>query len=157
MNEELPTHALYYRLVDEKPVQIPDSEYPTMEDWSIKNRRVALTFLTRDGTRFDYPEYADKDAPEGLYGLEVSTVFLGIDHNPYFLRTDNAPILFETMVLAYEKNTSDFLNLQWRYTSIEQAREGHARIVERAIQALKENNLELLEEFEQEDEEGENL
>ena len=53
-------------------------------------------------------------------GVDVSTVFLGIDHS---FGTGSPPILFETMVFGGKHN-----ELQERYSTIEQAREGHQRI-----------------------------
>lgn len=66
---------------------------------------------------------------------EVSTVFLGIDHN--FLG-QGPPLLFETMIFVrrpegrrgrrheWEENGSG----QWRWTTYEDAERGHAMIVE---------------------------
>lgn len=92
------------------------------------DRRVALTTL------------GDK--------VEVSTVFLGVDHNFY---GEGPPILFETMVfykldkpvitkLPWRKEPSVRITgtgLQVRYATWEEAEEGHARVV-----ALVEKNLE---------------
>jgi hypothetical protein len=53
-------------------------------------------------------------------GIEVSTVFLGLDHR-YTMSGD--PVLWETMVFGLEDE------IQMRYTSREDALEGHARMV----------------------------
>lgn len=56
-------------------------------------------------------------------GVEVSTVFLGLDHN-YFDK--GPPILFETMVFDdYEGGE------QWRYCTWDEAVAGHKAVVER--------------------------
>ena len=55
--------------------------------------------------------------------VQVSTVFLGIDHG---FRPSGPPVLWETMIFGGEYN-----NMQWRYTCRREARENHARIVER--------------------------
>jgi len=54
--------------------------------------------------------------------IEVSTVFLGINHN---FRYTTTPILFETMIFGGEYDRG-----QWRYTTIEKARRGHRKAVE---------------------------
>lgn len=56
---------------------------------------------------------------------QVSTVFLGIDHNFGFSGT-TAPILFETMVFEGEEADD---HLQLRYETWEQAEAGHAQVV----------------------------
>jgi len=52
---------------------------------------------------------------------EVSTVFLVIDHR---MGGDGPPVLFETMIFggAHDQET-------WRYTSWQDATEGHERVV----------------------------
>ena len=55
-------------------------------------------------------------------GEEVSTVFLGLDHNFFF---SGPPILFETLIFGGIHN-----NKMWRYSTWEQAETGHNRIVE---------------------------
>src|SRR5262245_25131897 len=83
-----------------------------------------------------------RDADEAA-GWVVSTVFLGLDHQ----WGEGPPLVFETMVFApgrYHRNrpiegsveTSDALRKQWdgaggRYSTWEEAEEGHRRIVER--------------------------
>ena len=51
----------------------------------------------------------------------VSTVWLGIDHN---YGGEGPPIIFETMVFPQHPA---MLDLQWRYSTEEQARHGHFR------------------------------
>jgi len=57
-------------------------------------------------------------------GVFVSTVLLGIDHG---WGQSHAPIIFETMVFADESGGTD--RDMERYATVEQAREGHARMV----------------------------
>jgi hypothetical protein len=56
-----------------------------------------------------------------LDGIEVSTIFLGINHSFRY----TTPILFETMIFGGEHDRA-----QWRYTTIEKARRGHRKAVE---------------------------
>lgn len=57
---------------------------------------------------------------------QVSTVWLGIDHN--FSRT-GPPVIFETMLFGplAELDLTD--RTQWRYRTLEEAQAGHERIV----------------------------
>lgn len=55
-------------------------------------------------------------------GAEVSTVWMGIDHN---FSDDGPPLIFETMVFG----DSEYAEYQWRYSTEEEAREGHERVV----------------------------
>lgn len=52
--------------------------------------------------------------------VEVSTVFLGINHN----FGDGEPILFETMI--FDETSA---NREWRYATWDEAQAGHDRIV----------------------------
>ena len=66
-----------------------------------------------------------KVAQETLFnGLDVSTIFLGIDHD---FSSGEIPILFESMV--FDKNREE-LDCQ-RYTTWEQAVNGHKELVEK--------------------------
>ena len=53
--------------------------------------------------------------------VEVSTVFLGIDHS----FGHGPPVLFETMVFGGPRNDE-----QWRYCTWDEAAAGHAAVVE---------------------------
>jgi len=89
---------LYYVLDGHTPVPEPDME--TFAIWhGTEDRRVALTVL----------------GP----GVEVSTVFLGIDHQ----FGDGPPLLFETMLF------SDYEEKEWRYSTWDEAAAGHERVV----------------------------
>lgn len=57
-------------------------------------------------------------------GEEVSTVFLGLDHQ----WGDGPALLFETMVFG-----GSFDGKQWRYSTWEEAEAGHKRMVERVM------------------------
>lgn len=61
---------------------------------------------------------------------EVSTVFLGLDHN----WGSGPPLIFETMIFG-----GKFNEYQARYSTWAEAEEGHARVVE-AIEAGKNPN-----------------
>lgn len=90
----------YYILVDREPVATED-----MSSWaagmSIDRRRVALTELGG--------------------GVEVSTVFLGIDHG----FRPGPPVLFESMVFGLDDGEQDC----WRYATWAAAEAGHEQIV----------------------------
>lgn len=72
-------------------------------------------FETAD-RRVDYTEVGS---------TEISTVFLGMDH---LFSDDGPPEVFETMIFGGPLSDS-----QWRYSTWEQAEEGHAK----AVQAVK--------------------
>lgn len=53
--------------------------------------------------------------------VEVSTVFLGLNH----AFCDGPPIVFETMIFG-----GQFHEMMWRYSTLEQAQQGHWEIVD---------------------------
>lgn len=61
-------------------------------------------------------------------GIEVSTVFIGIDHS----FGDGPPLLFETMVFG-----GPLADEQERYSTWAEAESGHAAMVERVRAALR--------------------
>jgi len=63
------------------------------------------------------------------HDVEVSTVFLGMDHG--FDKNDK-PILFETMVFGGELD-----EYMYRYSSWEDAENGHYEVVKRIKRTLK--------------------
>lgn len=70
-------------------------------------------------------EIADRDVGKTCRdGVRVSTVFLGLDHN----YGDGPPLLFETMIFGGEHDAS-----QWRYSTWEEAAEGHRAACELAF------------------------
>lgn len=59
--------------------------------------------------------------------VKISTVFLGLDHG---WRGDAAPVLFETMIFHdLPKAECDFDRDWWRYSTLAEARSGHAEVV----------------------------
>lgn len=49
--------------------------------------------------------------------VEVSTVFLGINHN---FSLDGPPLIYETMIFGGKHD-----RMQWRYSTLKEAQEGH--------------------------------
>lgn len=104
---------MFYILVDGVPQKVKDVlEYA---EWDVKNSR--------------------KIAKTEIYGLVVSTVFLGIDHN---FSGKGDPILFETMVFSETKDpkfrkmfemTEDSNFSMRRSTTVEEAKRNHAIVV----------------------------
>ena len=52
--------------------------------------------------------------------VEVSTVFLGLDHS----FGGGPPMIFETLIFGGERDGE-----MWRYSTMKQAKEGHAEVV----------------------------
>lgn len=88
----------HYKLVDKKPIPCSLEEYGYWE--SIHERRISLT---------------------NLGSVDVSTVFLGIDHQ----FGEGKPILFETCIFGGEREGEIT-----RYHTYDEALEGHKKIVE---------------------------
>lgn len=62
-------------------------------------------------------------ARDEVEGCVVSTVFLGLDHS--FGPPGTTPILWETMIFGGPMDSQ-----MWRYTSVDDARAGHAAALE---------------------------
>lgn len=60
-------------------------------------------------------------AKDHIEGIEISTVFLGVDHN----YSGGAPVLFETMIFGGELDQEC-----WRYNTWKEAIEGHKNAAE---------------------------
>ena len=62
-----------------------------------------------------------------MCGYLVSTVYLGIDHG---FNDEEPPLIFETMVFGQDERTekTDLHNYQYRYFTLEEAKEGHQEI-----------------------------
>ena len=60
--------------------------------------------------------------------VQVSTVFLGIDRQ----FGEGPPLLFETMIFGGSLDEN-----QWRYSTIAEAKEGHAAAVAKVIEAIR--------------------
>lgn len=91
----------HYILAGKVPVHV---DWMTWARWfeNIENRRIAVTEIDTN--------------------IEVSTVFLGLDHNFF---GNAAPLLFETMILG-----GSHANDQWRCAFYNQALKQHAKAVE---------------------------
>lgn len=62
----------------------------------------------------------------------VSTVFIGMNHDPFSYISGTPPILWETMIFSQFEDLDDpFDGMQWRYTSKPDALAGHEDIVRR--------------------------
>jgi hypothetical protein len=86
----------------------------------LRGHEAVATDDSREWARMFDKTDARRVAKDTIGEAEVSTVFLGIDHN----WGGGPPLLFETMVFGdspYE--------LQWRYSTWEEAEAGHARVV----------------------------
>lgn len=68
----------------------------------------------------------------------VSTVWLGLDHR----YGDGPPLIFETMVFMKPRELGVEGNIQWRYSTLEEALAGHAE----ALRKTKENILNVMDE-----------
>lgn len=81
-----------------------------------------------------HPEYKvvarDEVTLDGVI-LTVSTVWLGVDHN---WARQGPPIVFETMVFGNHPLADE--GAQWRYSTEEQAADGHQKVVA-AIRAAR--------------------
>ena len=91
--------------------------------------------LTKFGFRkdFDWETRFDLKTKVGKY--EVSTVDLGIDHNFGF----GKPLYYETMIFQKNGDEIDFSGIyQERYSTEEEAREGHKRAIKYVKELLKE-------------------
>ena len=69
-----------------------------------------------------------KVAHDIVEGLRVSTVWLGLDHN--FLRIGGKPHLFETMIFDDDGDYGWDYDYQERYTTWNEAVEGHKKAIE---------------------------
>lgn len=101
----------YIMDVDGKP------QNSSAEEWSewnknYQNKQVAETFVEQSN--------GDK--------IRVSTVFLGLDH----AFDEDTPILFETLVFEGPMDEEMF-----RYSTIEEAQEGHKKMVREVEKCLK--------------------
>lgn len=73
-----------------------------------------------DGTHPDIRRVASDELPNGA---RVSTVFLIMDHN---FTGFGPPVLWETMIFGLPGEEDDY---QMRYSSVEEAREGHKQAI----------------------------
>jgi|SRR5688572_6003576 len=101
--------SMYYKLVDKKPVPCTAQEYIDQYRGEKDKERIIKKTPMPDGS-------------------EVSTVFLGLNHN----YGDEAPILFETMVFGGEYDL--FCE---RYRTYVGAEAGHERAVKMVLEGVK--------------------
>ena len=94
---------LYWILDGHTPVQVEDPLVWGVFFENMANRRVAETYVG---------------------SVQVSTVFLGIDHG---IKQGGPPVLFETMIFGGDE--WGIAEEQDRYTSLDRAIAGHARAV----------------------------
>ena len=96
--------------------------------------RVGLRYYDRDGQSLNMLEWAKLFEDHGykivdqteVGGYTISTVWLGLDHSTFV----GFPLIFETMVFRREDDDSNaFDGVQERYTTEQQARDGHDDIV----------------------------
>lgn len=94
---------------DNRPVE---TDFLTWARWfgRTENRVVAWTQITSE--------------------IEVSTVFLGIDHRHV---GKGPPLLFETMIFGGPDTIDEY---QWRYASWDDAQTGHQAAVRKAREAI---------------------
>mgnify|MGYP001584262846 FL=1 len=91
----------------------------TNKHYILKGKEIIETDLMTWGKFFESPDRIVKQ--ENLpNGKRVSTVFLGLDHN----FGEGEPLLFESMVFGTDEE------VQERYTTYDEAEEGHRKLVE---------------------------
>jgi hypothetical protein len=71
-----------------------------------------------------YEKADTRVALDTVYGIRVSTIFLGLDHN---FSMSGPPVLFETMVFFGESSYSAY---QDRYCTYDEAEAGHRMVVD---------------------------
>lgn len=85
----------------------------------------------------EYSEWEEKNPElktikqDYIGDIFVSTVFLGLDHKPWFSDVNDEHILWETMIFNGEHD-----QYQERYTSIEEAIKGHETALKLVNQEL---------------------
>jgi hypothetical protein len=95
----------YYKLNSRK--QVVPADMVDFEDWM---KAVMENNSLRVVAKTDLPN-----------NVEVSTVFLGVDHN---FSGKGPPLLFETMIFGGEHDQD-----QWRYSTWAEAEKGHLRVI----------------------------
>lgn len=80
--------------------------------------------------RCNTPPHVGEDYIEGI---RISTVWLGINHSfsRYFDNEEKKPIIFETMIFDERENVpeNDLDEYQERYSTLEEAEEGHKKAI----------------------------
>jgi hypothetical protein len=102
---------IWYKINDDKTVEaLPPGQLPEEKDYNSAHRRVG------DDT---------------IDVQRISTVFLALDHN---WDPGGEPLLFETMIFE-----GPYHGDMWRYSTYDEAKEGHDRIVNCLKQGLNPN------------------
>jgi len=100
---------MIYKLNELKELIQIEIEDLDVEVFDIENRRVALTKIG---------------------DVEVSTVFLVVDHNPL----GDRPVVFETMIFREDNDDNEM----YRYCTWKEAEEGHWKIVKNLVDTKNE-------------------
>lgn len=95
------------------------------------------SYYDRDGNPMTMGQWAERFednaykrvAFDSVGDFEISTVWLGLDHQ----YGDGEPLIFETMVFGSSPNEENEMR---RYTSEDEARAGHAEIVQSLSQSV---------------------
>jgi hypothetical protein len=92
---------------------------------------MSITYYGRDGIALpaDWMTWRiqNRVARTDVNGVDVSTVWLGTDHN---FRHDGPPVIFETMLFDYPDQSDRDDNPMRRYTTEEGAMRGHLEAVD---------------------------
>jgi hypothetical protein len=107
-----------YILVDKKPVLVED-----ILVW-------AKSFEERDSRKVKFDSFSGKEK------MNVSTIFLGIDHN---FETEGDPVLFETMIFG-----GYYGEYQMRYCTWDESEKGHVEAVKMILEKARHEDDELL-------------
>lgn len=102
-------HDRMMKSYDRKGVEICFCEWNEIKRWEHENKDRCYTTL----------------AYESMDECDVSTVWLGNDHQ----FGDGPPLIFETMIFAADED-SELSEWQNRYSTEEEAFEGHKKVVE---------------------------
>jgi hypothetical protein len=95
--------------------------------------------LTQWGQLSEFPKYRFI-ASDTIGTMWLSTIWLGLDHALHFFDDAGPPLIFETCLFVVPQGDDRWTTLEMeRYSTIEQAREGHARLLglAREIESLK--------------------
>jgi hypothetical protein len=98
------------------------------ERYVLRGHEAVATDDSREWARMWEKPDSRRVAKDTIGEAEVSTVFLGLDHN----WLGGRPLLFETMIFGGPYNER-----QWRYSTWEEAEAGH-RLIVRALREGRE-------------------
>jgi len=108
-------------------------ELKKLDDWWLKQEHQSHHY-DKYGVPISLGQYValfeDRDyrrvAWTDLGAVQISTVWLGIDHN--FGQT-GSPVIFETMIFGLLADLDLTDRTQWRYSTLEEAQSGHEQVV----------------------------